>query len=55
MILCACLAIFMIWNEPKDFGVINQLTLTFFIIGLASFLTWITVIILEIKRGIEKK
>ncbi|NCU28239.1 MAG: hypothetical protein EOM85_01035 [Candidatus Moranbacteria bacterium] len=55
MIVCAGLVIFMVWNKPQDLGVINQITLTSFVVGLASFLTWVTTIVIDIKKGIEKK
>jgi hypothetical protein len=55
MTSCAGLMIFIIWNNPDDFNILNRLAITSFIIGLASFLIWFITTIIEIKRGIEKK
>lgn len=47
--------LFMIWRGgPDEFDIINRLALTFFIIGLFSFLVWITTIIIEIKDRLIK-
>jgi hypothetical protein len=55
MLLCVDLALFIIWSPSHEFNVINRLLVTLFIIGLASFLIWITTIIIEIRNRIEKK
>jgi hypothetical protein len=57
MVLCAGSFLNMIWRTggPDNFDVINQLAITFFVIGLASFLVWIVTIILDIKNNIEKR
>lgn len=50
MFLCAGLFLFMIWRGgPDSFDIISKLTFTSFVFGLASFLIWITTVILEIK------
>jgi hypothetical protein len=55
MISCAGLFLYMIWRGgPDNFGVVNKLTFTFFVVGLGSFLFWIVTIILEIKDKINK-
>lgn len=57
MICCASLFLSMIWRSggPDNFDIVNQLAVTSFVIGLASFLIWITTIILQIRDNIEKK
>jgi uncharacterized membrane protein len=56
MILCAEFVISIIWSGgPDNFGIINQLAFTLFVVGLASFLVWLVTIILDIKDRIEKK
>jgi hypothetical protein len=56
MFLTAGLFLAIIWKGgPDSFGVINKLTFTSFVAGLASFLVWLVTIILEIKEKIEKK
>ena len=54
MFACAFLVLFMIWSapqvDPDDIILIPKLAATFFITGLASFLIWFVVIILEIKN-----
>lgn len=55
MVLCASLMLHMIWRGgPDEFDVINQLTISSFVIGLGSFLIWITTIIIEVKNNILK-
>jgi len=56
MFVTAGMFLFMIWQGgPDTFGLINKLTFTFFVVGLASFLVWLVTIILEIRNKIEKK
>ncbi len=55
MVACIIMASFFIWSDGKEFGTGNRLMMTFFIIGLASFLTWITTIIIEVKDKVVKK
>jgi len=56
MFLTAGMFLYIIWRGgPDSFGVINQITFTSFVVGLASFLVWIVTIILEIRNKIEKK
>ncbi|MFA6273750.1 MAG: hypothetical protein WC662_01175 [Candidatus Paceibacterota bacterium] len=56
MFITAGLFLSIIWQGgPDSFGVLNQLTFTSFVVGLASFLVWIVTIILEIRNKIEKK
>ena len=56
MFVCASLFTFMIWRGGPDyFDVIQKLTFTTFVVGLASFLVWIVTIILEIRDRVEKK
>ena len=52
---CASLMIFILWKNSDVFNNLNRLAITFFIVGLASFLIWFTTTIIEIKKGIEKK
>lgn len=56
MIATAMLALTLIWSAgPDKFGVPNQLMITTFIVGLASFLIWITTNIIEIRENIISK
>jgi hypothetical protein len=56
MFITAGMFLSIIWKDgPDSFGVINKLTFTSFIIGLASFLVWITTVIIEVKNRIEKR
>lgn len=57
MFLCAGFFLFLIWRDggPDNFGIINKLTFTSFVIGFASFLIWIVTIIIQIRDKIEKK
>ena len=55
MFVTAGMFLYMIWRGgPDSFGIINQLTFTSFVVGLGSFLVWITTVILEIKEKIGK-
>ena len=55
MVLCAGTFLGIIWKGgPDNFTIVNQFAITFFVVGLASFLVWFTTIILEIKEKIEK-
>lgn len=53
--ICASLVLVLVWSIPGKFTVINQLAMTSFIIGLASFLVWIVTMIFEIRDRIDKK
>ena len=55
MVITAALALVLIWLSPDDFGVANQSMITFFIIGLASFLVWLTTMILEIRDRLSNR
>jgi hypothetical protein len=55
MLVCVDLALFLIWSVPKEFTVVNRLLITFFVLGLASFLIWIVTIILDVRDKIDKK
>ena len=56
MFITAGMFLSIIWlGGPDSFGVINKLTFTSFVVGLASFLIWIVTIILEIRDRIVKK
>jgi hypothetical protein len=55
MVITASLFLYIIWRGgPDNFGVINKLTFTTFVVGLASFLIWVTAIILEVKDRVGK-
>ena len=55
MLTCVDLALFLIWSPSHEFNTVNRLLITLFIVGLASFLIWITIIIIEIRNKIEKR
>ena len=56
MIVCAILFLSIIWSGgPDKFTIVNQLAITSFVVGLASFLVWLVTIILEIRNRIEKR
>lgn len=55
MIICVDLALFLIWSPSHEFDIVNRLMVTLFIIGLASFLIWITTIIIEVRNKVVKK
>ena len=56
MFLTAGMFLSIIWRGgPDSFGVINKLTFTSFVVGLASFLVWLVTIIIEVRNKIEKK
>lgn len=55
MLLCATTVIFMVWMAPQEFGITNKIAITSFVVGLASFLIWITTIILDIRNNVEKR
>jgi len=56
MVITAMLMLVFVWNPAMESSgtqgpaPIMQYVLTFFIVGLASFLTWFTAIVLEIKN-----
>jgi hypothetical protein len=56
MLVTAGMFLSIIWRGgPDSFGLINKLTFTTFVVGLASFIIWIVTIILEIRNRVEKK
>ena len=56
MVLCAILVLSIVWSTgPDHFTIVNQLAMSSFIVGLASFLVWLVTIILEVRDRIEKK
>lgn len=57
MFVCAGIMLSFVWtapNGPDHFGIPNQLAFTFFIIGLASFLVWVTTMVIEIRDKVGK-
>ena len=55
MYLCSSIVLFAIWAGdvvPEDYF---KLIPTFFVVGLASFITWIVAIIIELKNFAKTK
>jgi hypothetical protein len=59
MIITAALMLISVWTfmvqADKGPNPVMQYIFTFFIIGLASFLTWFTTMILEIRDKVDRK
>ena len=49
---CAGLVIFFVWNDGPPAPIWAQSVATLFIIGLASFLIWFSIILLVIRKKI---
>lgn len=49
MFTCAALVLTAIWVFDEPPKILMQSTATFFVVGLTSFLLWVTRILLEIK------
>jgi O-antigen/teichoic acid export membrane protein len=59
MVLTAILMLIIVWffaspNADKDAFPVMRYVFTFFIVGLASFLTWFTTTVLEIKNRLTE-
>jgi hypothetical protein len=57
MLLCAVVALISIWSpfaEGFAAGVAGRLFATFFVVGLASFLVWITTIAIDLRSCIHE-
>lgn len=49
MFLCAALFLYAIWSQPEPAETTMKFVVTVFVVGLASFLTWITTVIQKIS------
>ncbi len=55
MTLCASLVLGIIWMQPGVPEVFPKTAASLFIVGLASFLVWLVMVVLEIRNRIEKE
>jgi len=54
MVLCAALVLGMVWSNGDPIEPFPQLAITFFVLGLMSFLLWFTNVLWQIRQSMHK-
>jgi archaellum biogenesis protein FlaJ (TadC family) len=52
---CASLILFFIWSGGPDTSQLFHIAASFFIVGLASFLTWFSLMLFELRDKIANR
>ena len=55
MFPCAALVITFIWAGGPPDPIYGQIVATLFVVGLASFLTWLTLLLVDVRGHIAQK